>query len=108
MFGFDVFVFNVFDKKLKERHFNTYNFYDHDNNKFILSLRKTVYPYEYMDDCKKFNETTLAEKEDFYSHLNMKNIIDADYTCAKRECEDFEIKSYENIKIFMLKVIHYC
>ena len=65
MFGFNVFVFNVFDKKLKERHFNTYNFYDHDNNKFILSLRKTVYPYEYMDDCKKFNETTLAEKEDF-------------------------------------------
>ena len=38
----------------------------------------------------------------------MKNIIDADYTCAKRQREDFEIKSYENIKIFMLKVIHYC
>ena len=46
-----------------------------------------------MDDCKKFNETTLAEKEDFYSHLNTKNIIDADYTCAKRDCEGFEIKS---------------
>ena len=32
---------------------------------FILLLQKGVYPYEYMDDYKKFNETLLSEKEDF-------------------------------------------
>ena len=32
---------------------------------FILLLQKGIYPYEYMDDCKKFNETLLSEKEDF-------------------------------------------
>ena len=39
-----------FDEKLKERFFNTYTFSNHDNNKFILLLRKGIYPYEYMDD----------------------------------------------------------
>ena len=45
-----------------------------------------------MDDWKKFNETSLTEKEDFYSHLNMVDIADTDYTHAKRICKDFEIK----------------
>ena len=72
-----------FDEKLKEWFVNTYIFSNHDNNKFILSLRKGVYPYEYMDDWGKFNETSLPEKEDFYSHLNMEDITNADYTHAK-------------------------
>ena len=45
-----------------------------------------------MDDWEKFNETTLPEKEYFYSHLNIDDITDADYAHAKRVCEDFEIK----------------
>ena len=56
-------------------------------------MRKGVYPYEYMDDWEKFNETSLPEKEDFHSHLNMGEISDADYTHAKRVCKDFEIKN---------------
>ena len=38
------------------------------NNKFISLLRKDVYPYKYMDDSEKFNETSLPKKKDFYSH----------------------------------------
>ena len=37
--------------------------------KFVLLLRKGVYPYGYMDDWEKFNETTLPEKGKFYSNL---------------------------------------
>ena len=33
--------------------------------------------------CEKFNETLLPEKEDFYSHLNMEDITDADYMHGK-------------------------
>ena len=36
-----------------------------------------------MDDWKKFNKTSLLEKEYFNSHLNMKDIIDADCVYAK-------------------------
>ena len=44
-----------------------------------------------MHAYEKSNET-LPEKEDFYSHLNIKDIIDADYKHAKRNCKDFQIK----------------
>ena len=30
-----------------------------------------------MDDSEKFNKTTLTGKVDFYSHLNMEDITDA-------------------------------
>ena len=46
-----------------------------------------------MDDWEEFNETTLTEKEEFYSNLNMEDITDADYMHSKRVCKDFEIKN---------------
>ena len=63
------------DEKLKERFFNKYKFSKHDDNKFILLLRKGVYPYEHMDDREKINGTSLPEKEDFYSHLNIQMLL---------------------------------
>ena len=56
-------------------------------------LRKGVYPYEYMNTWKRFDETSLPEKEDFYSNLNMEDITDADYKHAKRVWKDFKIKN---------------
>ena len=82
-----------FDEKLKEQFLNTYKFSNHDNNKFILLLWKGVYPFEYIDDWEKFNETSLLKKEEFYSHLNMEGITDADYVHAKEVSKDFEIKN---------------
>ena len=82
-----------FDENLKEQFFNKYKFSSSNNNKFILLLWKALYWYEYMDDWEKLNETSLPEKEDFYSHVNMEDIADADYTQAKRVCKDFEIKT---------------
>ena len=81
-----------FDEKLKEQIFNTYKFSNHNNGKFILLLRKGVYLYEHMDDWEKFNETSLPEKEDFYSYLNMEDITDTGYAHAKSLCKDFEKK----------------
>ena len=57
-------------------------------------LRKDIYPYEYMDDWEKLNQTSLPEKEDFYSRRNMEDITDADYAHGKRVCKGFEIKSF--------------
>ena len=56
-------------------------------------MQNGVYLYEYMDDWVKFNETSLPEKEDFYSNLNTEGITDADYVHGKRVCEYFKIKS---------------
>ena len=64
-------------------------------------LQKYIYPYEYMDDWEKFNETSLREKEDFYSHLNMEDITDADYVHAKKVCKDFEIKNFGEYDLYV-------
>ena len=55
---------------------------------------KGVYPYEYMDDWEKFDETSLLEKEDFYSNSDMEDITDANYVYAKTVCKDFELKNF--------------
>ena len=47
-------------------------------------LQKGIYPYEYTDDWKKFNETSSPAEEDSYSHLNMEDISDEDYIHVKK------------------------
>ena len=56
-----------------------------------------------MDDWEKFNETSLPEKEDFHSHLNLEDITYADYAHAKRVRKDFEIKSLEEYHDFYIQ-----
>ena len=81
------------DEKLKKKFNKTFNFSNNDVNKSLLLLRKGIYSYEYMDDWEKFNETTLPEKEEFYSNMNMEEMTDADYIHGKRAYKDFEIKN---------------
>ena len=81
-----------FNKGLIKRFANTYNFCDNDLNKFILLLRKGVYPYEYMDNWERFNETSLPDKESFYSSLNMENVDDIDYRHGNNVFEKFKLK----------------
>ena len=59
------------NKELVERFSNTYEFCDKDLNKFVMLLRKGVYPYEYMDGWDKFNEKIIPSKESFYSNLTL-------------------------------------
>ena len=58
-----------------------------------MLLRKGIYPYEYVDSWKRFNETSLPDKKDFYSNLNMEDITDVDYKHAKQMWKNFEIKN---------------
>ena len=61
-----------------------YQFCKGDLNKFILLLEKGIYPYEDMDNWRKFDETTLPPKETFYSNLDLENISDKDYAHAQK------------------------
>ena len=54
-------------KSLKEQFFNTYKFSNQDNNKFFLLLKKGEYPYEYMDELKKFNQISIYLKRKIFT-----------------------------------------
>ena len=47
-------------------------------------IRKGIYPYEYMDGWKKFEEAVLPPKDAFYSRLNIKVISDHDHEHAQQ------------------------
>ena len=70
-----------------------HKFCNGDLNKFVLLLRKGVYPYEYMDSWERFNETSLPPKESFYSELNLEDISDKDYLHAQKVWDVFEIRN---------------
>ena len=72
-----------FNEDLFQIFANTYEFCNGDLNKFILLLRKGVYPYEYMDSWQTFDETSLPDKEVFYSNLSMEDFKDVDYRHGK-------------------------
>ena len=82
-----------FNKELIKRFAGTYKFCNKNLNKFILLLRKGVYPYEYMDNWERFNETLLPSKESFYSNLNMENIDDIDYRHGNNVFKRFKLKN---------------
>ena len=99
--------FNDLIKKFK----NAYSFCNNDMaepssseriNKFILLLRKGVYPYEYMDTCERFSEISLSSKKDFYSNLNMEDISDIDYRHANNVFKRFKLENlgdYHNLYV---------
>ena len=52
-----------------------------------------MYPYEYMDSWEKFSETSLPNKESFYSELKKENITDEDDAHTQKVWEVFKIKN---------------
>ena len=57
--------------------------------------KKGIYPYEYMDDVKRCDETQLPPKESFYSTLTEECIKDDEYEHAQNVWQKFEV---ENLK----------
>ena len=83
---YDQLIFRCFEcKKNYKKEYNKelIKIFNEDINKYILLIRKGVYPYEYMDRWEKFEETSLPDKEGVYSSLNKEDIIDVNHRHAK-------------------------
>ena len=61
-----------------------------------LLYKKGIYPYEYIDSWEKFSETSLPDKENFYSKLNDEQITDNEYAHAQTVWDTFECKTLGN------------
>ena len=72
---------------------NTYKLCNKSSKKFILLLKRGVYPYEYMDSMDRFDETTLPNIGKIYSKLQLKDISENDHKHAKKVWDIFEIKT---------------
>ena len=81
------------NKELIERFASIYKFCNNDLNKFVMLLRKGVYPYEYMDGWDKFNKTSIPNKKSFYSNLTMENITETDYIHANNVFKTFKLNN---------------
>ena len=44
---------------------NVYQFCNGDTNKFIVLLRREIYPYQDMGSWERFNKTSLPDKKSF-------------------------------------------
>jgi hypothetical protein len=66
-----------------------------------LLTDKGVYPYYYMDNWGRFEETTLPPKEAFYSKLSNEHISDADYERAQTVWKHLKLKIWVSIMIYI-------
>ena len=86
--GLDTLVANLEDadfKAMKER-FNP--------TEMEVLTRKLTYPYDYMDDWPRFEETTLPKKDDYFNILTDSDISDDEYDQAQKV---FEILKCRNL-----------
>ena len=58
-----------------------------------LMKKKGVYPYDYMDSFKKFEDNRLPKKEDFFSLMNDEHITDEEYQNAQNVWNKFGLSS---------------
>ena len=82
---------------LKKEFSNVYRFCNSDDDKFILLLRKGVYPYGYMDSWKRFDEDALPLRTEFYNKLTLQDIAIEDYKHAKKSMESIQHKKHGRV-----------
>ena len=63
---------------------------------FDMITRKGVYPYDWMNDTRKLQNTSLPPKDCFYSKLNDSHITDDEYEHAKRVWEFFNCQTFKD------------
>ena len=78
---------------MKDKFPSTFKLGKGNIDKFILLLKKDVYPYEYMDGWERFDETELPLIDKFYSNLNLTNITKDEYKHAQKVWNTFKIKN---------------
>ncbi|GET56481.1 uncharacterized protein LOC114537920 [Rhizophagus irregularis DAOM 181602=DAOM 197198] len=73
------------------------------NPQHLWRIDAGVYPYEYMDDWKKFEKTSLPPKGAFYSKLNETHISDKEYEYAQYVWEKAGCKTMQDYHDIYLK-----
>ena len=89
-------------KNLPDKAFK-YTKQEFKKEQFELMKQKGVYPYDYMDNFEKFNNTQLPNKDEFYSILNHEFISDEQYEHAQNVWDTFNLKTMGDYHDLYLK-----
>ena len=65
-----------------------------DDKQFLLMTQKGIYPYDYIDDYNKMNDTKLPSIDNFYSQLYDSGCDEKDYKRALEVWETFNCKTF--------------
>ena len=88
-------------KNLNEEDFNSIKQeYQHNTE---LVTKKGIYPYDYVNDISKLEETQLPSQKEFYSKLNDEDISDDDYKHAINVWSTFNCKTIRDYHDLYLK-----
>ena len=74
-----------------------------DQQLFSLVRRKGVFPYEYISGWDKLDETSLPQKESFFSSLYQSDITDEEYRHAQHVWRAFQCKNIGEYSDIYLK-----
>ena len=77
-------------------------------DKFILLIKKGVYPYEYIDSSERFDEASLLIKKLCIVNYILKRLLIKTIHLLKKYLKNLALKFWVNIMIYMFKVIRYC
>jgi hypothetical protein len=74
-----------------------------NDDDFNLMIQKGVYPYDYIDNYERLNESKLPKKKKFYSKLNYSDCSDEDYNRAQKVWKHFKCQKLMNYHNLYLK-----
>jgi hypothetical protein len=90
-------------KDLKDEDFKITKEFYNNNEDFLLMKRKGIYPYEFMDSFKEYDQTRFPSKECFDDKLNNKKCTVEDYEYAKLVYKKTECKNLgDYTEIYMM------
>ena len=78
-------------------------FHDTTNASIDLLLRKGIYPYDYMDDMGRFDETALPTKDNLFNRLRDQACSDDDYAHAVNVWTTFNCTTMKDYHDLYLK-----
>ena len=70
-----------------------FGFENYSDHQCGLLIRKGIYPYKYMDNWGRFEETTFPPASSLYSKFNMSGVSDQDYEHTCKVWRDFGIRN---------------
>ena len=86
-----------------EKHFSNLRKLFPEEENFKLLLRKGVYPYDWVDDWKKLEETNLPSRESFFNKLRNEACSIEDYAHAHAVWEKFNCTNFREYMSIYLK-----